>query len=270
MDHDGAAAAASPYYGEQGLSAVFYDMLTRLDPMVAGDIEFYAGLAAPNGRFLELGCGTGRVALALAERGRHVVACDLSPAMIHRAGLKHAARKSTLTGSVDFLLADMTELSLPEQVDAVISPFFSFAHLPDAAARRKGLEVIRRHLVLGGRAALHLPSWANCALPLDADPKGRDGFVIAFEGDAGRRIGLRVTERRFDPGTGRFDLVVEYSLRDATGQLLRRTQESLTLFLVSAPELEELAAECGLRVTERREGFADGASGQGDIVLLQG
>ena len=52
------------YYGEGALSVRFYDAVTSIDSSINGDIDFYAELlgSAP-GQVLEIGCGTGRVAL---------------------------------------------------------------------------------------------------------------------------------------------------------------------------------------------------------------
>ena len=51
-----------------------------------GEIEFYQDLAAkyvkPDQAILELACGTGRIALRLAESGKRVVGLDSSPDMI--------------------------------------------------------------------------------------------------------------------------------------------------------------------------------------------
>ncbi len=60
------------YYSDKGLTATVYDVVTALDPTLAGDIDLYAGLAPAGGHILELGAGTGRVSIALAEKGFRV------------------------------------------------------------------------------------------------------------------------------------------------------------------------------------------------------
>ena len=66
-----------PYYSDKGLAATFYDLTTEADSSLAGDIDLYAAMA-PGGSVLELGSGTGRVSLALAERGMRVLGVDLA------------------------------------------------------------------------------------------------------------------------------------------------------------------------------------------------
>jgi SAM-dependent methyltransferase len=86
-DHFGERVAArfDERYAYQSDSAV-------LDPMV----DFLAGLAG-SGAAIELGIGTGRVALPLAERGVRVHGVDLSEAMVERLGAKPGADRIGVT-----------------------------------------------------------------------------------------------------------------------------------------------------------------------------
>ncbi|WP_261345346.1 class I SAM-dependent methyltransferase [Thalassoroseus pseudoceratinae] len=66
--------------------------------------------AIPPGSALELGCGTGTNAVALAERGFHVTAVDLSP-----TALEFAQKKADANGvSVNWQCGDITDLSFVE------------------------------------------------------------------------------------------------------------------------------------------------------------
>src|SRR2546426_9416057 len=64
-------------------------------PVVKGrlqDVAFYRDAAREFGDpVLELGCGTGSVAMALAEAGKRGTGLDLSQRMLERAGKKRAA-----------------------------------------------------------------------------------------------------------------------------------------------------------------------------------
>lgn len=69
---------------------------------------------APRGTTLEIGCGEGRVARDLSDRGHHVVALDSSPTLIN------AANDARL--SETYLLADATALPFPdEEFDSVVA-----------------------------------------------------------------------------------------------------------------------------------------------------
>src|SRR5215470_962310 len=68
---------------DYAVTARFYDAAyaTLRDP--CGDAEFYRDLARETGGpVLELGCGTGRVLLPIAQEGMACTGLDLSPAML--------------------------------------------------------------------------------------------------------------------------------------------------------------------------------------------
>jgi SAM-dependent methyltransferase len=75
------------HFGEE-VAARYDDDPEMFDPAVVGPaVDFLAGLAG-NGAALELGIGTGRIALPLAARGVRVHGVDLSEAMVARLRAK--------------------------------------------------------------------------------------------------------------------------------------------------------------------------------------
>ncbi len=106
--------------------AYAYDRLRALPPEVAGRIATAIGQSLRGvGRgevqeellLLELGVGTGRIALPLIARGYRYVALDLSPGMLEVFQKKVAG----ITRKVQILQADARAIPLPdESVDAVI------------------------------------------------------------------------------------------------------------------------------------------------------
>jgi SAM-dependent methyltransferase len=81
------------FYGDQW-AAVYDDHYGHMDPGRA--VEFLAGLAG-DGRVLELGIGTGRVALPLAARGIRVEGVDASAAMAGRLRAKPGGESVPVT-----------------------------------------------------------------------------------------------------------------------------------------------------------------------------
>ncbi|MBK8211238.1 MAG: magnesium protoporphyrin IX methyltransferase [Rhodospirillales bacterium] len=61
-------------------------------------------------RLLDAGCGTGALAIEAAKRGGHVLAVDLSPALIELA--RERAPRTLAGGSVDFQVGDMLDPGL--------------------------------------------------------------------------------------------------------------------------------------------------------------
>jgi SAM-dependent methyltransferase len=87
------------YFGEN--VAARYDASAEHDPMFSPEainpvVDFLVKLAG-GGRALELGIGTGRIALPLAERGVPVHGIDLSEAMVARLRAKPGAEKIDVT-----------------------------------------------------------------------------------------------------------------------------------------------------------------------------
>jgi SAM-dependent methyltransferase len=80
---------------------------------VHGEASFVHALLEGPGRVLDAGCGTGRVAVRLAELGHDVVGVDLDERMLERA----RADAPGLT----WVLADLAGLELGEQFDLVVA-----------------------------------------------------------------------------------------------------------------------------------------------------
>lgn len=121
------------------------------------DIQFYQDLAAENGtaQVCELGCGTGRIAIPLAQAGYEVTAVDRSQAMLDAARAK--AESSGV--HVRWVQADMASFSEAGQFSLVYVPLHSFSHLLEASNIIGALRAIRENLTPGGRfvLALHKP-----------------------------------------------------------------------------------------------------------------
>lgn len=84
--------------------------------------DLLAGLVAPGGLVLDVGCGPGRTTGLLAGRGLRVVGIDLSPGMI---GVARRDRPD-----LDFRVGSMTTLDLPDGSVAGIVSWWSIIHLP--------------------------------------------------------------------------------------------------------------------------------------------
>jgi len=140
------------YEGPGSLFVRAYDAFYRVaPPPIAGDVAFYERLARETGGpVLELACGTGRIALALAERGIDVTGADISEGMLAVAERKPGAER------MSFVQQDMTELALRQRFGCIIVAFRSFQHLLTVELQRRALAGIHRHLRPGGRLALHL------------------------------------------------------------------------------------------------------------------
>ena len=105
---------------------------------------------SPHARILDLACGEGRYARALAALGHRVTGVDLSHDL-----LEEGRRKSPdLPGAPTYLRADMRELPFSMQFDAVVSLFTSFGYFDDRGDDARVLDGVARALIPGGRFLL--------------------------------------------------------------------------------------------------------------------
>ncbi len=153
------------------------DKLPLIDPkmtyILAGRArDQYISLVAhqPGGRVLDIGCGSGWLALELGRRGQHVDAYDLSPkaiALAKRMLAENPYRDGF--GEVNYYLQDATEVDLGEEKYDAVSGWSAFHHLPDVPAF---MQRVRRALKPGGIVAT-----------MDDMPRGRleKGFEYLFE-----------------------------------------------------------------------------------------
>jgi len=121
--------------------ADYVDLLDDL-PM----IEAFA--QRTGGPLLELGCGTGRLAIPLAEAGYQVTGVDLSPAMLALAG-DRAARMGVME-RVTFIQGDYTDTPLGGPYRLAFAALDTFLHLLSQEAQLAALRHWGAHLSAGG------------------------------------------------------------------------------------------------------------------------
>ena len=129
-----------------------YDRIARLyDPWsvsVVEDVDFYVAQAVETGGpVLELGIGTGRIAVPVAAAGVRVVGVDSSEGMLEVARERAAAAGVEL----DLRFGDFRDPPLDEQFAMVMIPFRSLLHMRTDDDRRSALRAIRARLIPGGR-----------------------------------------------------------------------------------------------------------------------
>lgn len=142
------------FFEGYGLNVATYDAGTALqaEGALRGDVDFYRRLAkrCPGG-VLDLGGGTGRVAIPIARDGEQVVLVDRSAPMLGLARAKLAAEPTAVSERVRLVESDMTEFRLDRSFGLAIFPFRSFMSLLSSDAQRSCLGTVARHLRSGGR-----------------------------------------------------------------------------------------------------------------------
>ncbi len=111
------------------------------------DVTFYVdAIGKRPKRVLELGVGTGRVTLALARAGHHVVALEREEAMLQALKVAATQLPKELRARLQIYKADIRKFKLAQRFDFVISPFNVFMHLYTRQDVEAALACVRRHL----------------------------------------------------------------------------------------------------------------------------
>jgi len=131
------------------------------------DLPFYLSLAQnAKGPILEMGAGTGRLTIPLAELGKKLYALESSETMLARARKKWEAKGN---GShLVFVHGDLGRESFDEPFDLILAPARALEHVLSDQERRDAFAACARHLCPSGVFALHVfgpPQDKNPALP---------------------------------------------------------------------------------------------------------
>jgi len=132
-------------------SGLYYDQAYRLR---RHDVRFYSTLALEShGPVLELGAGTGRVAIAIAEAGIEVVGVDPMAPMLERARQRLAGLPGKTRERVELRKGDLRRVRLRRKFPLVIAPFNVWMHLYTREEIERGFATVRHHLEPRGRFA---------------------------------------------------------------------------------------------------------------------
>jgi len=220
---------------------VFDEDYLRTLPFMRADqtlreVEFVSeALAAPPGaEILDVGCGYGRHAIELVQRGYNVTGLDLSLPLLIRAA--DEAERRTL--SVNFVHADMREMAFEKQFDGAYSMLTSFGYF-DEETNLRVAERIGRALKPGKRFLLDIVNrdYVVSDLPVRVWWEGT-GCVVLEEVD-------------FNFHTSRINTHRSIVFEDG-----RQLEQELSVRAYSLHEIGRLLRQAGFRVIDVSGGLA--------------
>ncbi len=121
------------------------------------DLPFWLDLTKGGDSVLELGCGTGRVAIPLGEADRKVWGLDHDPEMLDIARFELGKRPRVVQERVHFLSMDMTSFHLDRTFDVVLSPCNTYS-LFAREKRTAILNCVVDHLQKGSTFGVSVPN----------------------------------------------------------------------------------------------------------------
>lgn len=231
-----------------------YDIVTPSS--FRGDVEWYCSKAlAAGGPVLELGAGTGRITLQIAQAGATVRALDADPAMLDRLRQKLAALPADVRDRVSTTVGDMRSFALDERFALIIAPFRAFLHNVTERDQLASLLRVREHLRPGGRFAFnvfhpsleymahHSGSMAGVWRWVATFPRADGGCIVRSEANRYDTVKQHVhSEHRFE----------EFG---PNGTLTRTSLHRLHLAYLYPQDIRRLLKQAGFASVEIAGGF---------------
>lgn len=240
-----------------------YDDVTYYDHTYRGrrdDVAFYRDAARRLGSpVLELGAGSGRVSVPLAEDGHAVVGLDPSEPMLERARAR-AAERGIAADGLTLHRGDMRDFKLGARFPLVIAPFNVLMHLYDPDDFARCFACVAEHLAPGGRFVFDVRVPQLKELARDPD---RAYSTRPFVHPTLKRT-VRYTE------TFRYDAVsqVQYVTMRFQPPRGRAIETVLAHRQIFPAELRALLRLGGLRLAKRSGDFTGRPLGPGDDVQI--
>lgn len=230
------------------------------------DIDFYANLArAIDGPLLELGVGSGRAAIPLAQAGYHVAGIDNSRAMLEQARQQLAAA-GQIEGSLELLEGDMTRFDLGRRFGMVFVAANTFQHLLTTKEQLACVRSARAHLEPGGIFSLSIRS------PTSVSWDEADGWApmllhwTRHDYDTGDLV-MKFCIEQPEPARMVRRLTYVYDRVKPDGEMRRSVFETELRYSTES-EISLLLQQCGLRVTHTYGDYDLTPIGMGDNLVF--
>jgi len=219
------------YFDERVAATYDESAADMFDPAVVDPVvDFLAGLAG-SGRALELGIGTGRIALPLAKRGVPVHGVELSRAMAVRLHAKPGGEEIGVT------IGDFSTTTVEGTFAVAYVVFNTIGNLTTQAAQVACFQNVAAHLEPGGCFVIEVGVPELRRLPPGDTMRVFDAGETHWGIDEYDVVTQRLTSHHFELVDGRFELV------------------SMPFRYVWPAELDLMAQLAGMALRERWAGW---------------
>ena len=239
--HSAASYDAIPDFG------ALYDSVPAYG--TRGDTAFYTKLAKDvGGPVLEVGCGTGRILLAMARAGVTVTGIDGSHEMLDRLAAKLERESAEVRERVTYHHGDASDFGLGAIFPLVVAPFRVLQQLTTLDEQLGAVMSVARHLVPGGQFVFDVfnPHFDMLVRDRTAEAEDTPAFTLP-DGRTFRRTS-RVPRMRFTEQLAETELI--YYLSAPGESEAKRFVQRFDMRWYVRGELVHLLARGGLTVRD--------------------
>lgn len=225
--------------------ADIYEPWSAADPAADPTLQFYTEIAAAtSGKVVELGVGTGRIAVEIAVRQQRAIeGVDLSDAMLGECRAR--ARNRGVEHLVKLTKADILTFQLEEPAELIIMPFRTLGHLLSADDKVAALRQIYSQLAPGGLFVFdHYVFNENWARNHNGVPR----LMCTIRDKLTRNKEFVWDTYRYDFAAKLMDCVITVEVAGMDGVVFRRQHHPLSFSWVEPDQVRSWAEEIGYEV----------------------
>ncbi|MFX1504972.1 MAG: class I SAM-dependent methyltransferase [Promethearchaeota archaeon] len=229
-------------------SACFYDLFDKKE-----NLDFFLKYGQETGGILDIGAGTGRIALYLAEKGIKVACVEPSPAM-QREFLRKIQMNPELGKNITLITGDAQTFKVNEMFEAAFLSG-SFDHIPNKK-RVPAFQNINRHLQLKGKLIfdVYIEGMRDSPLSLvDTVKEGNHEYK--------RFIGTKVLPDKT------IDVLLIYETYKQ-GKLVEKIEQQSTAYITTRTEIHVLLDETGFSIENEFSDYSFSPFKEGDSLLV--
>ncbi|NDV57972.1 class I SAM-dependent methyltransferase [Bacteroides sp. 519] len=143
--------------------AEFYDEWSKGDPAAQECIDFYVDMCYNENDIVELGVGTGRIAIEIAKKGKKITGIDICQEMLDKFYEKSIIWN--IQDKINIICSDVKNFKLNNKANLITFPFRSIGHLLSLDEKEVLLKNVYLQLSDGGQFVfdhyIFNKSWAD-------------------------------------------------------------------------------------------------------------
>jgi SAM-dependent methyltransferase len=197
---------------------------------------------------LDLGCGTGRHVVLLAEKGFDVTGVDFSAEMLAEAR-SHLSSFNSQSSTLNFFQGDIRSIRLGRTFDVVVSLFHVMSYQTGNDDLMAAFATAREHLKPGG--VFIFDCWYGPAVLTDRPTvrvKRLEDEMIAV---------TRIAEPVMHPNENMVEVQYQVLIRDKASGAVKELHESHRMRYLFLPEIELFLGETGMDIVAASDWMSD-------------